>query len=122
MCGKDMLSSRHDAEKINSAGARTRGDPWFAWLRTISQLIVVIDESLDEKEALTNAGVDAVMSQAVFLLIPAESGGEFGEHYVAHYSATRVSCSRMPKWLGESVQGSVPRKNRLAQFGAASRQ
>jgi hypothetical protein len=59
------------------------GDPWFAWLRPISQLIVAIDESLDEKEALTNAGVDAVMSQAVFLLIPAESGGEFGERYVA---------------------------------------
>jgi hypothetical protein len=59
------------------------GDPWFAWLRPISQLIVAIDESLDEKEALTNAGVDAVMSQSVFLLIPAESGGEFGERYVA---------------------------------------
>ncbi len=59
------------------------GDPWFAWLRPISQLIVAIDESLDEKEALTNAGVDAVMSQSVFLLLPAESGGEFGERYVA---------------------------------------
>jgi hypothetical protein len=59
------------------------GDPWFAWLRPISQLIVAIDESLDEKEALTNAGVDALMSQSVFLLIPAESGGEFGERYVA---------------------------------------
>ena len=59
------------------------GDPWFAWLRPISQLIVVIDESLDEKEALTNAGVDAVMGQSVFLLIPAESGGEFGQRYVA---------------------------------------
>ncbi len=59
------------------------GDPWFAWLRPISQLIVAIDESLDEKEALTNAGVDAVMSQAVFLLIPAERGGEFGARYVA---------------------------------------
>jgi hypothetical protein len=59
------------------------GDPWFAWLRPISQLIVAIDESLDEKEALTNAGVDAVMGQSVFLLIPAESGGEFGERYVA---------------------------------------
>jgi hypothetical protein len=59
------------------------GDPWFAWLRPISQLIVAIDESLDEKDALTNAGVDAVMSQSVFLLIPAESGGEFGARYVA---------------------------------------
>ncbi len=59
------------------------GDPWFAWLRPISQLIVAIDETLDEKEALANASVDAVMRQAVFLLIPAERGGEFGERYVA---------------------------------------
>ena len=58
-------------------------DPWFAWLRPISQLIVAIDETLDEKETLTHASVDAVMRQSVFLLIPAENGGEFGDRYVA---------------------------------------
>jgi hypothetical protein len=58
-------------------------DPWFAWLRPISQLIVAVDETLDSKEPLTNADVDAVMSQSVFLLVPAKSGGEFGERYVA---------------------------------------
>ena len=58
-------------------------DPWFAWLRPISQLIVAIDETLDDKETLTHASVDAVMRQSVFLLIPAENGGEFGERYVA---------------------------------------
>ena len=35
-------------------------DPFFAWLRPISQLIVAIDETLDAKE-LTHADVDAVM-------------------------------------------------------------
>jgi hypothetical protein len=59
------------------------GDPWFAWLRPISQLIVAIDETLDAKEGLTIASIDAVMSQSVFLLLPAENGGEFGERYVA---------------------------------------
>jgi hypothetical protein len=59
------------------------GDPWFAWLRPISQLIVSIDETLDAKEELTAGSVDALMSQSVFLLIPAKSGGEFGERYVA---------------------------------------
>lgn len=58
------------------------GDPWFAWLRPISQLIVAIDETLDAKEELASASVEAVMSQAVFLLIPAQSGGQFGERYV----------------------------------------
>ena len=58
-------------------------DPWFAWLRPISQLIVAIDETLDDKETLTHASLDAIMRQSVFLLIPAENGGEFGERYVA---------------------------------------
>ena len=58
-------------------------DPWFAWLRPISQLIVAIDETLDEKEALTNASIDSLMRQSVFLLIPAETSGEFGERYLA---------------------------------------
>ena len=59
------------------------GDPYFAWLRPISQLIVAIDETLDAKEPLTNADIDAVMNHSVFLLVPAKSGGEFGERYVA---------------------------------------
>jgi hypothetical protein len=58
------------------------GDPFFAWLRPISQLIVAIDETLDAKE-LTHADVDAVMAQSVFLLVPATSRGPFGERYVA---------------------------------------
>ncbi len=58
-------------------------DPWFAWLRPISQLIVAIDETLDGDEPITTQSVDAMMTQSVFLLIPAKSGGEFGERYVA---------------------------------------
>jgi hypothetical protein len=60
------------------------GDPWFAWLRSISQLIVAIDETLDaNEEELTVASIETIMRNAVFLLIPAESGGEFGARYVA---------------------------------------
>jgi hypothetical protein len=58
-------------------------DPWFAWLRPISQLIVALDETLDAKEELTTVAVNAVMQQSVFLLVPAETAGEFGERYVA---------------------------------------
>jgi hypothetical protein len=58
-------------------------DPYFSWLRPVSQLIVAIDETLDAREPLTNADVDAVMNQSVFLLVPAKSGGEFGDRYVA---------------------------------------
>jgi hypothetical protein len=58
-------------------------DPWFAWLRPISQLIVAMDEALDPQETLTSDIIDALMNESVFLLIPAETGGEFGERYVA---------------------------------------
>jgi hypothetical protein len=58
-------------------------DPWFAWLRPGSQLIVAMDEALDAGEPLTSDSVDVLINQSVFLLIPAERGGEFGEHYMA---------------------------------------
>ena len=58
-------------------------DPWFAWLRPITQLIVAIDETLDADEPLTRVSVDSLMNQAVFLLIPAESEGAFAERYTA---------------------------------------
>ena len=58
-------------------------EPWFAWLRPISQLIVAIDETLDAKEPLTNASLDALMTHSVFLLVPAKGGEEFAERYLA---------------------------------------
>jgi hypothetical protein len=58
-------------------------DPYFAWLRPVSQLIVAIDETLDARQPLTHLDLDAIMNRAVFLLVPAKVGGEFGERYVA---------------------------------------
>jgi hypothetical protein len=58
-------------------------DPWFAWLRPVSQLIVAMDEALDAEEPLTSDNVDMLMNESVFLLLPAERGGEFGERYMA---------------------------------------
>src|SRR5262249_15229639 len=36
-------------------------DPWFAWLRPVSQLIVAMDEALDADEPLTSDRVDTLM-------------------------------------------------------------
>jgi hypothetical protein len=58
-------------------------DPWFAWLRPVSQLIVAMDEALDAQEPLTSDSVDALINQSVFLLIPAERESEFGQRYMA---------------------------------------
>ena len=56
-------------------------DPWFAWLQPLSQLIVSMDETLDAKEPLTAALVDAAVKEAGVLLAPSESGQGFSRHY-----------------------------------------
>ncbi|MGP8199016.1 MAG: hypothetical protein ACLQU4_05875 [Limisphaerales bacterium] len=56
-------------------------DPWFAWLQPVSQLIVVMDEALEEKEPLTAANVDALFRQARLLLVVSEEGEGFSKHY-----------------------------------------
>ena len=58
-------------------------DPWFAWLRQLSELIVEMDELLAAKEPPNeNTGV-ALIQQARMLLTPAESGSEFQKKYFA---------------------------------------
>jgi hypothetical protein len=56
-------------------------DPWFAWLHPMSQLIIAMDEMLDAKEALTLAGLDALVVEAKALLTPTVGGEGFSRHY-----------------------------------------
>ena len=76
-------------------------DPWFAWLRQLSELIVEIDELLAAKEVQNESTATALMKQAQFLLTPNESGAEFQKKYfvamqaspdvvVAHAEFTKV--------------------------------
>ena len=58
-------------------------DPWFAWLRQLSELIVEMDELLGGREAPPESTALALMQQARILLTPAESGGEFQRKYFA---------------------------------------
>ena len=57
------------------------GDPWFAWLQPLSQLIVAMDEALDAKEPLTPAMVEALVKQTRLLLVASETGEGFSKHY-----------------------------------------
>src|SRR5580765_2129967 len=57
------------------------GDPWFAWLHPLSQLIVAMDEALEEKEPLTTAGIEALVNQTRLLLVASETGEGFAAHY-----------------------------------------
>ena len=56
-------------------------DPFFAWLHELSELIVMIDETLDAEEPATPADAARLLAQARALLTPAESGPGFRGQY-----------------------------------------
>ncbi len=56
-------------------------DPWFAWLRQLSELIVEMDELLAAKETPKEATAAALVQQANLLLTPSETGSEFQKKY-----------------------------------------
>ena len=55
----------------------------FAWLRSISEFIVRIDEMLDADEPVTNADAESLLNQARALLKPSEDGADFERKYFA---------------------------------------
>lgn len=58
-------------------------DPWFAWLRQLSELIVEMDELLAAKEPPGESTAVALIRQATLLLAPAAAGSEFQRKYFA---------------------------------------
>jgi hypothetical protein len=56
-------------------------DPWFAWLRELSQLIVVIDETLDLDEPASAEDAARLIAQARTLVSPSEQGKGFSRNY-----------------------------------------
>jgi hypothetical protein len=57
-------------------------DPWFAWLHELSELVVLIDESMDGKQSPTAADARRFVAQARSLIAPASSEGVFRKHYL----------------------------------------
>ncbi len=55
----------------------------FAWLRSISELIVRIDEMLDADEPTSTEEASSVMTQVSTLLKPSEEGSSFARKYYA---------------------------------------
>lgn len=56
-------------------------DPWFAWLRPVSELIVHIDELLDGDEPITPSLAETLLSRTRDLVQPDEAGTEFQQRY-----------------------------------------
>jgi hypothetical protein len=56
-------------------------DPWFAYLRELSGLVVAIDERMDADEPTTEDEATLFVRQARKLLTPAEEGRGFEKRY-----------------------------------------
>ncbi len=57
-------------------------DPAFAWLRVLSQLVVLIDETLDAKEPPSPSEASRLVHKALDLLSPGEPSGAFERPYL----------------------------------------
>jgi hypothetical protein len=55
----------------------------FAWLHSISELIVRIDEMLDADEPVTSDDAGPLLAQVRALLKPSETGNDFERRYYA---------------------------------------
>jgi hypothetical protein len=53
----------------------------FAWLRQLSQLVVMIDEAMEEKPPITKERMDALVGEARHLLMGSQEPGSFAVRY-----------------------------------------
>jgi hypothetical protein len=56
-------------------------NPFFAWLRPMSELIVQLDETSSTREPVNPAVASALLQQSRTLLTPSETGDEFAREY-----------------------------------------
>ena len=86
---KSLLDSEkaayeRDVEPITTTGqflGLVMNDPWFAWLRDLSQFIVLIDETMDDDAGVTDADAARLLTQARELIAPSEEGQGFRRRY-----------------------------------------
>jgi catechol 2,3-dioxygenase len=56
-------------------------DPWFAWLHSLSELVVRIDETIDADSPATDADAAALINEVEKLLTASENGEGFHRRY-----------------------------------------
>jgi hypothetical protein len=86
---KSLLESERaayerDVQRITSTGQYLNlvlNDPWFGWLRELSQFVVLIDETLDLEEPATDEDAARLIARARMLIAPAENGAGFTKSY-----------------------------------------
>jgi hypothetical protein len=69
-----------------SAGALlqlTIGDPWFAWLRPLSELVVRMDETLAAADPPDEGEAEELAAAAAAVVSPQDGPGTLGRRYAA---------------------------------------
>ena len=81
----ERAAYERDVARITSTGQYLQlvlEDPWFQWLRELSQFVVVIDETLGEKDPPAgDAILEKLLSEARAILVPDEAGHGFARRY-----------------------------------------
>src|SRR5580658_2020387 len=80
----ERAAYERDIERITTTGQYLNlvlSDPWFAWLRDLSQFIVVVDEALADKEPVTPEDATRLVARARELVSPDEDGNGFRRRY-----------------------------------------
>lgn len=80
----ERAAYERDVEHITSTGQYLNlvlNDPWFSWLRELSQFVVLVDETLDQKEPAAEEQAIRLITLARSLVAPAEGGDRFGRSY-----------------------------------------
>jgi hypothetical protein len=80
----ERAAYERDVERITSSGQYLNlvlNDPWFSWLRELSQFIVLVDETLAQEEPVGAEEAARLITQARALVAPAENGERFGRSY-----------------------------------------
>jgi hypothetical protein len=84
LLASERASYERDVARITTTGQYldlVLNDPWFDWLRELSQFIVLIDETLDLDEPATADDAQRLIGQARALVSPSENGERFARRY-----------------------------------------
>lgn len=76
----------HEIQRIRTQGQFLElvlHDPAFAWLRELSQFVVLIDELLEEDDPPSREDADRLVARARALLPPSQTGTVFETRYLA---------------------------------------
>jgi hypothetical protein len=106
----EKAAYERDVRRITGTGDYLNlvlNDPWFIWLRELSQFVVLIDETLDFADPPTPAGAADLIARARALVTPSETGAGFGLRYdqamqrdpgvvLAHGAMMRVFAALSP--------------------------